>query len=356
MPGLETTLVSLDERQAYSGMVPGMIGGRYAPAELSFDLPAICRRAGVAFVRAEATQLRPSERRVVLEGGLAVDYDLLSVATGSTVEGVDGPGVIQHARRVKPISRALEIVPALERAAAHAASPAVIVVGGGAAGVEVALGARARLRQLGRRGASVTIVESGPRLLGGQMRSAERAVGDAFATNQVTARLGSGVSKLAGDRVQLDDGSELPAQVVVWATGAAATPLLRESGLPADARGFVLVNDRLQSIADPAVFAAGDAATLEQYPGVPKAGVYAVREGPVLWENLMAAALGKTPVGRYRPQPRFLAILNTGDGKAVLSYGPLVTWSSWAMTLKDWIDRRFMRRFQALEAPCPPTG
>jgi selenide,water dikinase len=351
LAGVQTTLVSLDERQAYSGMVPGMIGGRYAPAELSFDLPAICRRAGVSFVRAEATRLAPGDRRVELAGGKAVEYDLLSVATGSTVEGAERPGVVQHARRVKPIGRALEIVPSLERAAAAPADPATVVVGGGAAGVEVALAARARLRKLGRPATTVTIVESGRRLLGGRMPAAEREVERALSVNQVTVRLGSGVAGLLSDGVRLDDGSELPARVVVWATGAAAPALLRESGLPVDRRGFLLVNDRLQSIGDPAVFAAGDAATIEWYPDTPKAGVYAVREGPVLWRNLLDATGGAAPAHRYRPQPRFLAILNTGDGKAVLSYGPLATWSAWAMTLKDRIDRRFMRRFHALERP-----
>jgi selenide,water dikinase len=336
--GVETTLISLDQRQAYSGMVPGMIGGRYQLPELSFDLPAISRRAGVAFIHAEAAQFAPAERRVVLAGGRSVEYDVLSVATGSTVEGGDLPGVAAHAYRVKPIGRALEIVAALERAAATAADPAVVVVGGGAAGIEVALGARARLRRLGRLGATVTVVESEPRVLGGRM-----------AVNGVTVRLGSRVAAVLPDAVQLESGSTLPAHVTIWSTGAAAPLLLRESGLALDPRGFLLVDDRLRTVADPAVFAAGDAATLDHRPATPKAGVYAVREGPVLWKNLVAAVAGGAPPMLYRPQPRFLAILNTGDGRAIVSYGPAATWSGWGMTLKDWIDRRFMRRFQALE-------
>jgi NADH dehydrogenase FAD-containing subunit len=116
-----------------------------------------------------------------------------------------------------------------------------------------------------------------------------------------------------------------------------------------DTRGFLLVDDQLRSVAEPAVFAAGDAATLERRPDIPKAGVYAVREGPLLWRNLALAAAGSVPHGSFHPQPRFLAILNTGDGRAVVSYGSAATWSGWGMALKDWIDRRFMRRFQRLE-------
>lgn len=356
LPGVETTLISLDERQAYSGMVPGMIAGRYQPPELSFDLSAICRRAGATFLRAEAAQLAPGERRVLLAGGRSVDYDLLSVATGSAVEDGDLPGVAEHAYRVKPIGRALEIVPALERAAAAVTEPAVVVVGGGAAGIEVALAARARLRRLGRPSATVTVIEAGSRLLGGRMPTAEPSVTRALAANGVTVRLGIRVAGVLPDAVRLESGAALPAQVTIWSTGPAAPPLLRRSGLPVDTRGFLLVDDRLRTMADPAVYAAGDAATLERRPDTPKAGVYAVREGPVLWTNLAAAAIGAAPTESYRPQPRFLAILNTGDGRAVVSYGSAATWSGWGMTLKNWIDRRFMRRFQALEARCPTTG
>ncbi len=349
LDGVETTLVSVDARQAYSGMVPGLIGGRYEPADLSFDLPAICRRAGATFVQAEATRLVSAQRRVLLDDGRSVEYDLLSIATGSTVEGADLPGVAEHALRVKPIGRAMEIVPALERAARQVDEPTVVVVGGGAAGIEVSLAARARLRGLGREGTGVTLVESGPRLFGGRMPAAERVAARVLRAHRVAVHLGRTAAGVDADALRFDTGATLRADVVIWATGAAARPLLRESGLAVDARGFVLVDDSLRSLSDPAVFAAGDAASLSRYPGTPKAGVYAVREGPVLWRNLVASGHGGPPAARYRPQPRFLALLNTGDGRAVLTYGAVATWSSWGMRLKDWIDRRFMRRFQALE-------
>lgn len=347
--GLETTLVSLESRQAYSGMVPGMIGGRYEMAELSFDLGAICRRAGAAFIPAEATRIVTAERRVILRDGTSVEYDLLSIATGSMVEGADVPGVAERTLRVKPIGRAGEIVPALVRAAHRAAAPAVVVAGAGAAGIEVGFAARARLRRLDRPAATVTLVESGSRMLGGRAGAAEGVVSRALAAHGIALRLDSRVSAVFPDSVRLHTGHLLSADVVVWATGAAAPPLLRESGLATDPHGFLLVDDRLRSVSDPAVFGAGDAATLASYPATPKAGVYAVREGPVLWKTLLTAATGGATGPRYRPQPRFLALLNTGDGRAIASYGRAAVWSSWGMQLKDWIDRRFMRRFQALE-------
>ena len=349
LPDVETTLVSLDRRQAYSGMVPGLIGGRYDVASLSFDLSAIARRAGVRFVQAEATAIDPENRRLNLADGQTLGYDLVSIAVGSTVQGEDLPGVAEFARRVKPIGRAVELVPVLEGVAAGR-PPAVVVVGGGAAGVEVALGLRARLRRLGRIDAEVTLVESTDRLLGGRMPAAERLARRALAANGVAVLLGTPVDRVRPDGIEIGR-RHVPAELVVWATGATATTLLRKSGLASDRRGFVLVNDHLQSVSHAEVFAAGDVASLARYPDTPKAGVYAVREGPVLWANLQAAVSGQALPRRYRPQRRFLALLNTGDGRAILAYGSVALWGRAWMALKDRIDLGFMRRFQRLQEP-----
>jgi selenide, water dikinase len=350
LPDVEITLVSLDRRHAYSGMVPGLIGGRYDVASLSFDLSAISRRAGVHFVQAAATAIDPENRRLSLADGQMLGYDVVSIAVGSTVQGEDLPGVAEFARRVKPIGRAVELVPALERVSAADRPPAVVVVGGGAAGVEVALGLRARLRRLGRSAAGVTLVESTDRLLGAHLPAAERLARRALAANGVAVLLGTPVDRVRADGIEIG-GRHVPAELVVWATGATATNLLRRSGLASDRRGFVLVNDHLQSVSHPEVFAAGDAASLARYPDTPKAGVYAVREGPVLWANLQAAVSGRTLPRRYRPQRRFLALLNTGDGRAIFSYGSVALWGRPWMALKDRIDRGVMRRFQRLQEP-----
>ncbi|HEU5169781.1 MAG TPA: FAD-dependent oxidoreductase [Gemmatimonadales bacterium] len=348
--GADTTLVSATRRQVYSGMVPGMIGGRYRLAELSFDLPLICRRAGVRFVHDSAVRIRAADRRVELNAGGDLDYDVLSVATGSTVQGSDLPGVRDHAFTVRPIDRATELTQALERAAAEGGRISAVVVGGGAAGVEIALAVRSRLAKLGGPGrAAVTLVEAAPGLLGGGAARAEAVVRHALQQHGVALRLGTAVAEVTRSAVRLEGRDELPASLVVWATGAAATDLLRTSGLGRDERGFLLVDNRLRSVSDAAVFAAGDAATLSSYPATPRAGVYAVREGPVLRANLAAACRGEEPPRAYRPQRRFLSLLNTSDGRAIVSYGRLATWSRWGMWLKDGIDRRFVRRFQALE-------
>ena len=146
-------------------------------------------------------------------------------------------------------------------------------------------------------------------------------------------------------RVRLENGESLACRLVVWVTAAVGWPIFHDSGLPLDDRGFLLLDDGLRSIGDSRVFAAGDCGTLAHFPKTPKAGVYAVREGPALHGSLMAALAGEKPP-HYRPQQGFLAILNTGDGRALLTYKGLVSYSRWAMRLKDVIDRRFLARYR----------
>ena len=142
-------------------------------------------------------------------------------------------------------------------------------------------------------------------------------------------------------------GQQLEARLTVWLTGAVGDPLFRESGLAVDKRGIMLVDDGLRSVTDQQVFGAGDCVTLAKYPHTPKAGVYAVRQGPVLWESLRAATRGSKPP-RYQPQVGFLSILNTCYGKAMLHYKGILAHKRWPFSLKDWIDRRFMEKYKRL--------
>ena len=347
-PGLTVTLVAPDRRHAYSGMVPGLVGGRYRPEDLLVDLAALARAAGATFREGAVHALDPTARAITLADGDRLSYDLLSLAIGSGNAGADLPGVRESAVFVKPIGRTLGIVPAVERAAAQAGprGPAVVVVGGGAAGVELALNLRARLRRLGRVEASVSIVDGHDRVLRDRSAACRRAAEVALSGQCVALALGSEASRLEGGRLLLENGRSLDAELVLWATGPSAPVLFAGSGLAVDGGGYPRVDATLRSISHPEIFAAGDAASLEGYPDLAKAGVYAVRQGPVLRDNLADAAGGRPVRRRFHPQRRFLALLNTGDGRAIFSYGGVAATGRWAMALKDRIDRRFVSRFR----------
>ena len=155
---------------------------------------------------------------------------------------------------------------------------------------------------------------------------------------------GRKVTRVDGARITLDDGARIEADVVLWATGAAAPPILSRMGLPVDAGGFVLTKDALQSTSGAAVFAVGDTGSIDGLP-TPKAGVYAVRQGPVLWSNLQRT-MSAAPLRRYLPQRAFLRLLNTGDGRAVGEWRGISLEGVWCRRLKDAIDRRFVERYQ----------
>lgn len=347
-PGLAVTVVAPDPRHAYSGMVPGLIGGRYRPEEVLINLAALARSAGATFHQGKVEALDPGGRIVTLTNGHRLPCDLISFAIGSGNAGTDRPGVAASALLVKPIDRTLAIVPAVERAARGVAPPGppVVVVGGGAAGVELALNLRTRLRLLGHAEAAVSLVDGHDQILRDRSAACRRAAEAALARQRVRLVLGAEVARREGRRLLLADGRSLDAELAIWATGPTAPSLFADSGLATDAEGYLRVDSTLRSISHPAIFAAGDAVSLEHHPDLARAGVYAVRQGPVLRDNLAEAARGGVPRRRFRPQRRFLALLNTGDGRAIFSYGAFAASGAWAMALKDRIDRRFLSRFR----------
>jgi selenide,water dikinase len=346
---LRVTVVVDTPIAVYSGMVPGFVAGQYAARELEIDVVPLARRAGAEVVLTPATGVDADAREVKLAGRPPLRYDLASFDIGSTVIGLDLPGVREHAIPTRPIARLVrQIDEMMARADELVREPRVVVVGGGAGGVELAFTLEARLRREGLE-PHVTLVNAAERLLAGfpaglATRAARRA-----AERGIEIRPSSRVTSVEASRAQLADGEELPFDLLVWVAGATSHGLLRESGLATDARGFVLTRSTLQVEGHDDLFAVGDCATLSAFPRTPKAGVYAVRQGPFLTDNLLAAAGGK-PLREYRPQSDFLTLLNLGDGTALGAKWGLSFGGRWVMDLKDRIDRRFMERFQVLDS------
>ena len=366
LPPCELVVCTGEARHVYSGMVPGWLAGQYTIDELSIDVTAAVRAAGGTLVPAHVTAIDPRARTLTLADGTTAPYDVCSIAVGSQVSGKAIPGVAEHAVAVKPLAAIRTIGERLD-ALARSSGGQVVVVGGGMAGVELALALRTRANGDASRGAPAGTLEGTP---GGQSVRVSLVSRDTVLASdrhpRVSRRLervceARGIElRLATTPVQLDAGritlqhageqQRRRADLVVWATGGEAASWLAASGLPVDARGFLLVDDRLQSVGDPRVFAAGDSASLASWPDTPKAGVYAVRMGPRLVLALAHALGDGARPDAYRPQQRFLALANAGDGTALASWGGLVAQGRWAMRWKDWLDRRFMRRF------APPVG
>ncbi|MCB9729601.1 MAG: selenide, water dikinase SelD [Deltaproteobacteria bacterium] len=332
----EVTLIVDRPVSLYSGMVPGLLAGQYAAHELSIDAHVLARRAGARVIHAAATRVDAVQRLIHLAGRPPIAYELASLNVGSTVALADLPGVAEHALPTRPLSRLLDALDALSGAPARST-----VVGAGAAGVELAAALRAR-------GHTVTLVDGGEAPMQAQRARVRARVARALSARGITLRLGARVESVAAGAVTLSDGEALAHDHLIWAAGAAPPALCAASDLPKDARGYVRVGHDLRVVGHPDLFAAGDCAVPDQAPWVPRAGVYAVRSGPVLADNLEASLRG-WPLRRWRPQRDFLTLLNLGDGTALGFRGPLVAEGAWVFRLKDRIDRRFVQRFQMLE-------
>jgi selenide,water dikinase len=348
VPGVELVLVSPNRFTPYSGMLPGLIAGHYRFDEVHLDLERITHFAGAEFLQTLVTGFDPDRRVVTLADGAMLETDVASLDVGSRPPTDGVPGAEEHAIGVKPVERFLRVCDQWGERARAGTLARLIVVGGGAAGVETLLSMQYKCgRETGRADAlQCALVTDVDQVLPDHDARAQAIFRRILARRGVELHLSSRVVGVEAGAVHAANGLVVPADAIVWATGAAPLPLLRASGLALDATGFIAVNDRLQSISHGHVFAAGDCATIVGHPR-PKSGVFAVREGPPLAANLRATLEGR-PLVRYLPQRRALALISTGNRYAVAARGGLAVGGAWVWWWKDWIDRRFVRRYATL--------
>lgn len=345
LPEVELTLVSPHPDTPYSGMLPGWIAGHYSREQCHIDLDRLARFARCRLVRATCNGINTGARLAFCDNGESLPFDLLSIDTGGRSPAFDTPGALEHALAVKPVARFVTAWDALCRDAADGAGPArIAVVGAGAAGTEVLLSMQYRLRQIApAASAEFLLLGDAGTILPGHGPQVQAHFSRVLEQRGIGLRLGRAVERVDRGRLRLADGAIVDADVIVWATGASAPLWPGASGLATDARGFIVVDDGLQSVSHPGIFAVGDVADVHNHPR-PKSGVYAVRAGPMLYGNLRNALLGQ-PLRPWQPQPRALALISTGDRYAVASYGRLAFGGAWVWAWKDGIDRRFMRRY-----------
>jgi pyridine nucleotide-disulfide oxidoreductase family protein len=347
LSGFDTTLVSPDDEYYYSGMIPGVVAGCYHPDEARFRPPLLARAAGARWVQGRVERVDAGRRRAVLADGAEVGYDVLSFDVGSRLAADDTHGMAEHAVPAKPMRRALAVLQRIE--AAPRRSPRLAIVGGGAAGVEMGICLAARLAS--RTDAPryhVDLLEGGDAVLAEHPPRARRSVIELLGGRSVTVHTNTRVERVEPGVLLTSGGERFAFDVLVWATGPRAPGLFRHSHLPTDGRGYLSVDANLRVPGHPELFGAGDCAVLRDDGWVPRAGVYAVRQGPVLVRNLDRFRRGQ-PLEAYRPQRHWLSLMNTGDGRALAVYRGISHRSRAAWWLKDRIDRRFMRRFQRLE-------
>ncbi len=354
-PGLRITLICTDIDTPYSGMLPGYISGHYSFDDVHIDLGRLASFAGARFIHSEVTGLDRANQRVLLRDRPSIPYDLLSINTGSTPNVRQVDGARAHTVPVKPIAhfnqRWLQL---LDRVRALRSRFTIAVVGGGAGGVELTLSVQFRLRRelqtLGRNPELLrfVLITASDTLLPTHNPGVRERFTRILRERHVAVHTRAEVSQVSPGCLHTQDGRTFDADETLWVTQAGGPAWLQGTGLALDEDGFIQVNQQLQALDDPKIFAAGDVASFTARP-LEKAGVFAVRMGPPLAKNLRLSLRGQ-PLVAYKPQQRWLALISTGNRYAVASRGALGFAGAWVWTWKDWIDRRFMRKFTELPA------
>ncbi|MEH2432703.1 MAG: FAD-dependent oxidoreductase [Nostoc sp.] len=364
LSGVRLTLITAAKNTAYSGMLPGHIAGFYSHDECHIDLRPLANFAQAQLYIDRVVALDLENHKVLCANGLVVDFDVLSIDIGSTPATVSVSGAAEYAIAAKPVSQLLEHwYRLIEAVSQNPQEPiSIAIVGGGAGGVELALSMQSHLHRILRQtqqpiqNLEVHLFQRGTELMPNYHSSVRYQIQQILTARDIKLHLGETVCKVSPTpysetekifEIKCESGLIVECNKIFWVTQASAPKWLNSAGLATDEQGFILVKDTLQSQTHPQVFAAGDIATMVNHRR-PKAGVFAVKQGKPLFENLQRIVLGK-PLKPYKPQKQYLSLIGTGDERAIATRG--------AFTLpphkllwhyKNWIDCRFMERFRNL--------
>ncbi|PVA06237.1 selenide, water dikinase SelD [Thalassorhabdomicrobium marinisediminis] len=337
LPGVRLTLINPGPTAPYSGMLPGFVAGHYAREDLDIDLVQLARFAGARLIAGAATALDVQGKTITVEGRPPVAFDVASVDVGITSAMPALDGFAQHGIPAKPLG---PFATKWEAFRANATEPKVAVIGGGVAGAELAMAMAHALRD---RAPEITLLDRG-RALEQVNAAARQRLLRAMAEQGVHLIENAEVRAVAEDHVLLSDGRRIASGFTTGAAGARPQGWLAHSGLDTE-DGFLTVGPSLQT-SDPSAFAVGDCAHLSHAPR-PKAGVFAVREAPYLYDNLRAALSGGR-MRRYRPQKDYLKLISLGAREALAERFGTARRGRLLWRWKDHIDRTFMAKFDAL--------
>ena len=340
--GHRVTLIGPSPYHYYSGMGPGMLSGIYRPREVRFHGKKMVEDRGGVFVEDRVVRINPGQRTLNLQSGNQIDYDVVSFNTGSEVplkSLFSAPR--ENIVPVKPVFNLLQarrwIIPKLKGKEMN-----FIVLGGGPAGLEVTANLW-RLVQDSQGKARITLI-AGSRLLGGLSEKVRTLALMALNHRGITVIEGKHGKEITGEEIRFADGSSHPFDLAFVAMGVQPSSIFGNSGIPTGPDGWLLVNPYLQSVAHPEMFGGGDCISFAERP-LAKVGVYAVRQNPILLQNLLAALEGKE-MQTFTPQRDYMLIFNMGNGRGILWKKNFVWEGRLAFLLKDYIDRKFMQKFQ----------
>ncbi|AFZ14770.1 Pyridine nucleotide-disulfide oxidoreductase family protein [Crinalium epipsammum PCC 9333] len=353
LPGVQLTLITECVDTPYSGMLPGHVAGFYTHEQCHINLSSLAQFAQANLIIDQAISLDLEKNLVICANSPPVPFDLLSINIGSTPARESVVGATDYAIPVKPVKKFLAVWnDLLEKFTKNPQKPiSLTIVGGGAGGVELAMAMRSRLDQILKNSQQPTanlkinLCHRYAELLPHHNRWVRTYIQQILTQKGIHLYLKEKVNLVQPHQLICESGLTIDSDYIFWVTQASAPSWLQTAGLATD-NNFVLVDDTLQSLSHPYIFATGDIATMVNHPR-PKAGVFAVRQGEPLFKNLQHALLGK-PLKPYIPQKQYLNLIGTGDKSAIASWGVCGCASPILWRLKDQIDRNFMVQFKDL--------
>jgi selenide,water dikinase len=347
LEGVRLTLVTDVLMAPYSGMLPGYVEGHHSLEDMHINLLKLARFAGARLIKRAVSDIDFDKQNILLDGGLNLHYDVLSLNNGAVPAPESIKGTTLNGITVKPISHFLEKMPD-----ASALRGDFGVIGGGAAGCELAISLYHHY-QLGAKNIALHLFSRSERVLPTAPKKASMRMQSALARHNITIHHRANVEELTSDTVILEAGNKIPAAHIFVVTAARPASWISNLKLSHCEDGYISVRPTLQTVEYDNVFAAGDVASMVGEPRE-KAGVFAVRAGPYLAFNLRSY-IEQTPLKSFSPQTRYLALIGLGGKDALALRGNFVAQGAFWWHLKNWIDRRFMQRFNNLPEMVTPA-
>lgn len=351
--GVQVILISDSDSAPYSGMLPGYMMGKYSLDEIHFNLWKLTAQAGAMFIKDKIEKIDPVNKLVSFQSGRSpILYDVLSVNIGITpthIESIYSQNIIA----MKPISHFVQKWDSALEKMRHSDSLSIAIIGGGPAGIETASALSENIKMMNR-SHRLSLFHQGKNLLIDMPAKAQRIVEKNLTNQKIKVELNSKIVRIENDCLIFNEEKSEKFDLIFLATHAQAPIVFKNSGLKTNAQGFLSVSSKLQSEEFPEIFAAGDCIDFSSHP-LPKAGVFAVRQGMILSNNVRQFARFKRDARLldYIPQKNFLKLIHIDGKKILASRGSFASAKAIYWPWKKWIDQRFMNRFGDLPFTMP---
>ncbi len=339
--GYRITVVSRSEYHYYSGMGPGLLSGFYTVDETRFNIKQIVESFNCRFIEAEVVKIFPEQKKIILSDNNELYYDLISFNTGSEVIQLPLSGDVKNLYPVKPVENISLI---RERILSADKKLKIAVIGGGAAGVEIA----ANLCELVNKckySSEISII-SRDHFLPGYTEPFYNKALKSLEKKDIKIYEYKDVEIVDSEKIIFSSGEMIEYDIAVNASGINPSNIFTDSKMKTGADGGLLVNRNLQAIDYPEIFAGGDCITYQPVY-LNKVGVYAVRQGMHLYNNLLSYIKG-IELAEFKPQKSYLAILNMGFNKGIMLWKGIVFSGTFSFYFKYYLDSRFMKKYKKI--------